>query len=217
MRRAAFTLVELLVVIGIAVVLMAMAAPGVLGAVRKSAAYHAAGRIEGVIREARLLAITRRPEGDRCFGAILAWDAAANRYYAALIAGSPGDGKADDRAREWTQSGSSVTRRELPDGFEVLVDGTPLSGQAQPWLAWYFRNASGVPVAMTASAWARGTLSVGLAPDAQATPSDLWGISGYNPALDALAPGGLLLQAPGGSPKASIKLLPSGAVVVDNA
>jgi prepilin-type N-terminal cleavage/methylation domain-containing protein len=216
MSRPGFTLIELMMVISIAVVLTTMAASGVIGAMRKASAYNAAGAIEQVANQARLMAATRMPSGNRCFGIIISWEATVDRYFAAVIAGHPGDGQADDRAREWAQSGEQVTRKLLPAGYVVLVDGSPLKDKAEPWLSWYYRPGSGTPVGMGVAAWELGSLSVGLTPDAQASPSNMWGIPGYAPALHALAPAGLVLQAASGSPKASIKVLPSGSVVVSN-
>ena len=216
MNQRGFTLIELMMVISIAVVLTTMAASGVIGAMRKASAYNAAGSIEQVANQARLMSVTRMPSGNRRFGIIISWDAGADRYFTAVIAGHPGDGQSDDRAREWTQSGEQVTRKLLPANYVVLVDGTPLKDKAAPWLSWYYRSGSGTPVCMGSAAWELGSLCVGMTPDAQASPSDLWGIPGYAPTLRALAPSGLVLQAASGTPKAIIKVLPSGSVVVSN-
>lgn len=218
-RLRGFTIIEILAVLSIGVILAGMSLPGVISIVGKTKIRKSAEAVVVANREARQLALSRVGDGGTAFGVCLGQDA-AGRYFATVIQGGPGDGKANNRAREvLTPTGQPAMRRYLPVGAEIWVGDTPLKDTAGAELAWYFASRSGRPMAMQGASFSPSAIAVGFTPGAVTSGqlSNAWGVAGYNVSKIVLAPNvantpGLTVRS--GASWRGLQLYPTGFLTV---
>jgi len=138
-RNSGYSMVELMLVLGIAGILAVMAVPVALNAMSKAAVGLAADEVLRVAAQAQVLARSQVDTGDgQAYGIAIVQDAAGTR--ATLLLGSD----ADD---ELTIDGRPVLSVALSEGVRILVareddPQAPLAGR----ICWFFRPGDGVPV-----------------------------------------------------------------------
>lgn len=220
MRRRGFTLIEMLVVFVIISILAGMSLPGILPMIGRSKLRKGAEAIVTASREARQYATNRSGDGLRAYGICVAADA-SGRYFATVIEGGPGDGKANHLAREVkAPDDTPALRRYLPAGADVWVGSQTLAQSPSKELAWYYEGRSGRPVALMPTGFSPGAIAVGFTPagvDTSGKLKDAWGIKDYNVSMRVLAPDvgsdqGLSVRS--GKSRLAIRVYPTGFINV---
>jgi len=175
MPRAAFTAIELLTVLAVMVIMVGMATPTVMSAMRQSAVNDAAEVIISVANKARQLArLQTTPEADARFGVEIHADSATGRIAATVTYGpSIGDitpAMYVPRSTTWTTYADYLVaspmtgadgqprpfaRTELARTMTVRVNGSPM---ATP-LRWQYQPRSGRVVTLAGVGATVGTAS----------------------------------------------------------
>jgi type II secretory pathway pseudopilin PulG len=143
--RSAFTAIELLVVLGIAMLLMAMAVPGLVGALRKSTVGDAASSITRVSSQARQLARSRLvatvgPKAMWYYGVVLVND--ENPSYVALTFGA--SAKKTDILERSDGSGKPVCKLTFNRNITIMLDAEQMD--KPEGLGWMYQYRTGKPV-----------------------------------------------------------------------
>lgn len=143
----AFSSIELLTVIGVALLLSAMAAPNILSTLRKARVSESADMLGQVVREARTLSLRGQVTSDY-FGVVVGFDSSTRRNYAALTYG-PVANVANILMD--TVTGEPVLRYDFNANVVIFRDGNPMDGSNDfGWLHQY-RTGNAVNVASVAA------------------------------------------------------------------
>lgn len=133
--RRAFTAVELAMAIGVMTILSGIAVPAVLPSLARGRVNQAAGAIEQVARQARLLAMTRLPAGDH-YGVVVVND--GTQAYVALTRGAT----ATPAQILTAADGTPVAKIAFNPNVVPWKDGQPLDGA----VGFLFQYRTGFPV-----------------------------------------------------------------------